>query len=126
MLLNLIDNGVKYTPPGGSITVTAAASREDRMIHVEVADTGPGVPDEVGQRIFEPFFRVKDTKAQPGRASSGLGLALTRRLVEAHGGAITFRRRRAGGTAFTFTLPPSADPLSKRPGRQDAQPSLSQ
>lgn len=91
---------------------------------MDVADTGPGIPEDVGDRILEPFFRVKKTKTQHRRASSGLGLALTRRLVEAHGGEIGFSPRPGGGTIFTFTLPttgtlvarPEPKPRRKRSG----------
>src|SRR4029077_4274319 len=70
-----------------------------------VSDTGVGIPADVGDRIFEPFFSVKGTSTQRGQGSSGLGLALTRRLVTAHGGTIAYAPRLGGGTTFTVTLP---------------------
>lgn len=108
IIVNLVDNAVKYTPDGGSIQVSAIAA--DDEAHVSVTDTGPGIPDEVGARIFEPFFRVKQTKARSGRSSTGLGLALTKRLVEAHGGEISFENSPNRGTTFTFTLPANRAP----------------
>lgn len=103
ILLNLIDNAVKYTPPGGKISLIADVS--DGSVSISVRDSGPGIPKEVGDQIFEPFYRVKGTKVQKGRSSSGLGLALTKRLVEAHGGSIGYREGPGQGTTFTFTLP---------------------
>ena len=102
ILLNLIDNAVKYTPPGGRIDL--AAVRKGGMVEVSVLDTGIGIPPEVGERIFEPFFRVAGSEPQRGQASSGLGLALARRLVEAHGGTISYSSDPNAGTRFVFTL----------------------
>ncbi len=103
ILLNLVDNAVKYTPAGGSVELGASARNGDVL--VSIRDTGVGIPSEVGERIFEPFYRVPGTTAQRGQASSGLGLALTKRLVEAHGGDIWFESKTDHGTTFTVTLP---------------------
>jgi len=103
ILLNLVDNAVKYTPAGGNIELGANA--RNGHVTVSVRDTGVGIPQDVGERIFEPFFRVPGTKAQRGQASSGLGLALTKRLVEAHGGEIWFTSEPERGTTFNVTLP---------------------
>jgi signal transduction histidine kinase len=103
VLLNLVDNAVKYTPPGGSVRLSAGA--QNGTVTVSVADSGVGIPSEIGDRIFEPFFRVPDTSPQGGQASSGLGLALTKRLVEAHGGQLWYESGEAEGTTFRFTLP---------------------
>lgn len=102
IVLNLVSNAIKYTPAGGRITVTAVP--KGRRVQVAVADTGVGVPEDIGERIFEPFYRVEGTHPQKGQASSGLGLALTKRLVEAHGGRIWYERT-SDGTTFLFTLP---------------------
>ena len=106
ILVNLIDNAVKYTPAGGRVEVRAA--RSGKKVRVAVTDTGVGIPAEAGDRIFEPFFRVKGTEAQGGQASTGLGLALTRRLVEAQGGKIEYESEPDRGTTFTFTVPVAA------------------
>ena len=103
ILLNLVDNAVKYTPSGG--TIELSASRRNGDVTVSVSDSGVGIPAEVGARIFEPFFRVPGTKAQQGQASTGLGLALTKRLVEAHGGEIWFTSKPDSGTTFNVALP---------------------
>jgi len=106
---NLVSNAVKFTPPGGTITVRARAQSGEAVI--EVMDTGPGVPPEERESIFNLFFRGR-TKADSGRAGgikgSGLGLAIARELVEAHGGQITVVTAAAGGphgAHFRVTLP---------------------
>jgi two-component system sensor histidine kinase GlrK len=106
---NLISNAVKFTPPGGTIEVRARALAGEAVI--EVKDTGPGVPPEERESIFNLFFRGR-TKADGGRVkSSGLGLAIARELVEAHGGQIavvpakTGADGRTGGAHFRVTLP---------------------
>lgn len=115
ILLNLVDNAVKYTPPGGSVEVEAA--RRNGKVVVSVRDTGVGIPADVGERIFDPFYRVPGTEAQRGQASSGLGLALTKRLVEAHGGDIWFTSRRDAGSTFNFTLPAHSPKRKRKPSR---------
>ncbi|MBW3663196.1 MAG: HAMP domain-containing histidine kinase [Actinobacteria bacterium] len=103
IVINLVDNAVKYSPPGSEVRVTAEA--EEDHVAVLVADAGLGIPDGVGDQLFEPFFRVQRTAPRTGQASTGLGLALTRRLVEAHGGEITYDSTLGAGTTFRFTLP---------------------
>jgi two-component system sensor histidine kinase GlrK len=106
---NLISNAVKFTPSGGTIEVRARALAGEAVI--EVKDTGPGVPPEERESIFNLFFRGR-TKADGGKVkSSGLGLAIARELVEAHGGQIavvpakTGADGRIGGAHFRVTLP---------------------
>src|SRR5258708_5648540 len=98
---NLISNAVKFTPPGGTISVKARALAGEAVI--EVMDSGPGVPPEERESIFNLFFRGR-TKADTGVKGSGLGLAIARELVEAHGGQIAVIAGGAGGH-FRVTLP---------------------
>ncbi|TMH97024.1 MAG: ATP-binding protein [Betaproteobacteria bacterium] len=98
---NLISNAVKFTPPGGVISVKARALGGEAVI--EVMDSGPGVAPEERESIFNLFFRGR-TKADTGVKGSGLGLAIARELVEAHGGQIAVVGGGAGGH-FRVTLP---------------------
>jgi signal transduction histidine kinase len=102
IVLNLTSNAVKYTPAGGTVTVAAAPRGDD--VEISVSDTGIGIPKSVGDRVFEPYYRVKGSRAQGRWASTGLGLALTKRLVEAHGGRIRFESTKRG-TTFYVELP---------------------
>jgi len=101
ILLNLGSNAVKYTPSGGRVTISA---REvDDAVEIAVADTGAGIAAEVGDRVFEPYYVVSGA-GQHGDPSTGLGLAVAKRLVEAHGGAIAYTSD-SGGTTFTVRFP---------------------
>ena len=101
MLVNLLGNAHKFTPAGGAITL--AARREGDFVRIEVIDTGPGIPLEDQDRIFEKFVRLQGEESpKPG---SGLGLAIVRRLVGLHGGEIGVREGPGGGAVFHFTLP---------------------
>ena len=104
LLLNLLDNAIKYTPPGGSVGVLAER-RGDRLA-VDVTDTGPGIPAEARERIFERFVRLEPARGDAGaRSGAGLGLAIARWIAEAHGGRLELRRSGPGGSTFTVTLP---------------------
>ena len=103
ILHNLLDNAVKYTPRKGRIQVRAAPDGDE--VEVTVSDTGVGIPPEAGEFIFEPFYRAQGTAPLRGQPSTGLGLALTKRLVEAHGGRISFESAQDEGSTFRFTLP---------------------
>lgn len=102
ILVNLVDNAVKYTPAGGSITLDVTQS--SGVVGFAITDTGVGIPPGVGDFVFEPFYRVEGVKTQRGEASSGLGLAVAKRFIEAQGGAISFAGNEHGGTTFTFTV----------------------
>jgi hypothetical protein len=97
---NLLSNAMKFTPAGGSITLRA--EDEGDNLKVEVEDTGPGVPPEDQERLFEPYFRLKEHSRLPG---VGLGLYLSRRLVELHGGRMEIKSKVGRGTNFSFFLP---------------------
>jgi two-component system sensor histidine kinase GlrK len=103
---NLVSNAVKFTPTGGTVTVSAHAVAGEAII--EVLDTGPGVPQEERESIFNLFFRGRRSEsatASGGRVKgTGLGLAIARELVEAHGGRIAVLGGEAGGH-FRVTLP---------------------
>ena len=100
VLANLIDNAVKYTPPGGRVTV--AAAREDRFVAVRVADTGQGIAAEDQPRIFDRLYRADRSRSERGL---GLGLSLVRAVLFAHGVAVEVKSEPGRGSAFAFRLP---------------------
>ena len=101
VVLNLLWNAVKFTPPGGAVDVHAA--RVDGEVRISVADTGPGIAPEDQTRIFEEFQQAAAGREQ--REGTGLGLALSKRLVELHGGRIWVESEQGKGSTFVFTLP---------------------
>jgi signal transduction histidine kinase len=101
VVFNLLSNAVKFTPPGGHVTV--AATRVNGEVQVAVADTGPGIAAEDHERIFEQFQQTDVGAGQ--REGTGLGLTLSRRLVELHGGRIWVDSEPGQGSRFVFTLP---------------------
>lgn len=101
VLLNLLDNALKFTPPGGSIEVELEQATD--RIRISVSDTGPGIPTDLLEEIFEPFVQVAGVAGR--RRGTGLGLAFARLAVEAHGGRIWAEVREGGGTVFTMELP---------------------
>jgi two-component system sensor histidine kinase KdpD len=105
-LINLIENAVKYTPSGTPIAISARRLTE--MVEIAVHDDGPGIPRHHQARLFDKFYR-----GQPGAGASGagIGLAIAKGLVEAHGGTIAVESAPGDGTTFRFTLPL---PASKR------------
>lgn len=102
VLINLVDNAVKYTPAGSIITVSAKKNGD--MIEVSVTDDGPGIPEKDKTMVFDMFF-TGEHKIADGRRSLGLGLALCKTIVNAHGGEITLTDNAPHGCRFTFTLP---------------------
>ncbi len=100
---NLLDNAIKYTPEGSRIRVTAR-DVGPQLVRLTVEDDGPGVPDEVLGRLFEKFYRVPAGRRR-SREGTGIGLAVTRGLVEATGGTVVARRSELGGLAVDIDLP---------------------
>jgi len=100
VLVNLIENAVKYSSPGTTIRV--AVVRDSDTLRIGVSDTGPGVPSGEEERIFTPFYRPSGER--PDAGSAGLGLAIARRMAEAQGGGVAYAKNPDGST-FTLTLP---------------------
>jgi two-component system sensor histidine kinase KdpD len=105
VLVNLLENALRYTPPNTPIELVAAAFPEE--MRVEVLDRGPGLVPGEEELIFDKFFRGEAARARHG---VGLGLAVARAIVEAHGGRIWAENREGGGAAFRFTLPIGGEP----------------
>jgi signal transduction histidine kinase len=102
IIFNLLSNAVKFTPAGGRVTLAAMAI--DDAVEISVRDTGVGISAEDQVRIFEEFYQAADGKTQEG---TGLGLALTKRLVELHHGRLSVKSEPGAGSTFTVTLPVS-------------------
>jgi two-component system OmpR family sensor kinase len=99
-LYNLLDNALKFTHPGD--TVEVRAFDDGNTVVIEVADTGPGIPEDEIPRVWEELYRGREARGVPG---SGLGLALVRAVIERHGGQVTMRSRVGQGTVVRVTLP---------------------
>ena len=97
LVYNLVENAIKYNHPGGQVTVSA--SRKEKRVCLSVADTGNGIPEELRERVFEPFFRVDKSRSR-ALGGVGLGLALVHEIVRVHDGSITVRSNPSGGTVF--------------------------
>lgn len=100
VLLNLLSNANRHSPPRGKIQVLAR-QLDRQTARIEVVDNGAGIPEEERQRIFEPYYRVRSENAVPG---SGLGLAVTRRLLEETGGRIWVDASEDGGAKFCVEM----------------------
>jgi two-component system phosphate regulon sensor histidine kinase PhoR len=115
ILINLVDNAVKYTGDGGQVTVRASASAGGGVVVVEVADTGIGIPPADLPRITERFYRVDKARSRD-LGGTGLGLAIVKHLVIAHGGELTIDSRLGEGTTVRFTLPAPVDAAAPTAG----------
>ena len=102
ILYNLFNNAVKFTPEGGRVWIKAA--RQGGALHISVCDTGIGIPEKEQPSIFEKFYQVGDTTGGV-REGTGLGLPITKHLVELHGGAISVASRPGKGSSFRLVLP---------------------
>jgi two-component system OmpR family sensor kinase/two-component system sensor histidine kinase BaeS len=103
VLSNLVANALRYTPPGGAITLRAAS--KERGVQLIVEDTGAGIPAEELAHIFDRFWRGDRSRSHTSGAGAGLGLAIARQLVQAHGGQIEVESEPKHGTTFIITLP---------------------
>ncbi|HWE93069.1 MAG TPA: sensor histidine kinase KdpD [Tepidisphaeraceae bacterium] len=108
VLANLLDNAAEYTPPGSPIEVRGA--RAEGAVAVEISDRGPGLPPGTERRVFQKFFRAVPEGVDGARRGIGLGLAICRGIVEAHGGVISAENREGGGARFRFTIPVDGTP----------------
>jgi signal transduction histidine kinase len=116
VLGNMLSNAVKYTPRNGAVTVIVTATVDAELgdiVAIEVADSGPGIPEELHERVFEEFFRVPATQAIA--KGTGVGLAIARRIARLLGGDLRVHETPGGGATFSFILP--------RPGSARSQPS---
>jgi two-component system sensor histidine kinase KdpD len=113
VFINLLENAVKYTPPGTPITI--AAWPENGAVVVEVADRGPGVAPGEEEAVFCRFYRTSSAASADAGAGSGLGLTICRGIIAAHAGRIWMERRTGGGAAVRFTLPLSGPPMDAVP-----------
>jgi two-component system, OmpR family, sensor histidine kinase KdpD len=116
IFINLLENAAKHTPPGTPITVSAWADGPD--VVVEVADCGPGVPPDATEAIFRKFYRAQDSSHSGG---AGLGRAICRGIIVAHGGRSWMEPRPGGGAAFRFTLPLQGPPKADLPAELPEQ-----
>ena len=102
VIINIVNNAIKYTPEGSHICISA--EKEDRMVCIHIADDGPGISDEAKVHLFDMFYTAGIGKAD-SRRGLGLGLSLCQSIVEAHGGEISVENNEPHGAIFSFTLP---------------------
>ena len=102
VFLNLLDNAVKYTPEGGFIKV--GMSVNDQAVHIDVADTGIGIPEKDIPRIFERFYRVDKARSRD-LGGTGLGLSIVKHIVLAHQAQVSVRSEVGQGSVFSFFIP---------------------
>ena len=115
VLINLVGNAAKYSPPQTTIAITARQA--DNVLQVDVADQGPGIPAQDRAHVFEAFEQLNHESTRR-TGGAGLGLAICRGLIEAHGGRIWAQARPGPGTVISFTLPigGAQRPLDRRAG----------
>ena len=102
VILNLIDNAVKYTPENGNILISS--QEKGSIVQVNVADTGMGIPEEDLPRVFERFYRVDKARSRD-LGGTGLGLAIVKHIVQAHYGEVFVASHVGQGSTFSFTIP---------------------
>lgn len=123
IVVNLVDNAIKYTSADGRVDVSVGA--DAASVSISVRDTGVGIPADELDRVFEPFYRVRTSVPKAGQPSSGLGLALVRKLAEAQGATVEVVSAVDEGSTFTVTLPRAAPRSRRRPARVAAAPPAS-
>ena len=102
VIINIVDNAIKYTPKGSEITISTR--KNDKMLSVSIADNGNGIADDIKDKVFDMFYTGAN-KIADSRRSLGLGLALCKTIISAHGGKISVSDNKEHGAVFTFTLP---------------------
>lgn len=100
VLVNLLDNALKYSPPDSGVEITARV--DGGRLRIEMADRGPGIPEQDLKRVFDKFYRIA---VPEGAQGTGLGLSICKGIVEAHGGSIRAENRTGGGLRVIVTLP---------------------
>ena len=110
LLLNLVSNGLKYTPAGGSVTIDM--TRDERTVKIAVSDTGIGIPEEDLPHIFDRFYRVDKARSR-AQGGTGLGLSIAKWIADAHGGCLTVTSQLGHGSTFTISLPVVPDHAPK-------------
>jgi two-component system sensor histidine kinase KdpD len=113
VLINLLENALRYTPTGSPLEIMAEG--EGEAMAISVADRGPGLPRGSENKLFEKFYRAQNEAAQSG---VGLGLAICKAIIEAHGGSIRAQNRPTGGAVFSLLLPQDSPPPLM--GREDS------
>jgi two-component system OmpR family sensor kinase len=122
LILNLVDNAMKYTPPGGKVSLSLA--KANGIAEIAVADTGIGIPAEDLPRVFDRFYRVDKARSR-NMGGSGLGLSIAYWIAQAHGGNITVSSAVGEGTEFRITLPTISEKTedgAQQPGAQTKRP----
>lgn len=107
VLFNLVDNAIKYGRSGGSVRV-GARRKSAEFVEGWVADDGPGIPPEAGERVFERFYRVDRARSRDA-GGTGLGLSIVKHIVQAHGGEVRLESEPGKGATFFYTLPVGVD-----------------
>jgi len=102
LVMNLLDNAIRYTPAGGKVDVALETGGD--QVRIRVSDTGAGIPEEAAPHIFERFYRADKARSRQ-EGGFGLGLAIVKWIAESHNGAVELTSRNGGGSAFTVTLP---------------------
>jgi signal transduction histidine kinase len=112
-VINLLDNAVKYSPAGSTIRLTlcdgTTSAEQNSFVEVVIEDEGPGIPEEKAARVFDRFYRVDEGRTRDA-GGAGLGLAIAKWAVEAHGGAIRLKPRLPNGSVFSIWLPAGLTP----------------